>query len=86
MADRLIATTPEGDKLYQVGATRDSSIIGVPVVPQSPVGLVQEPTVFAYGYVKYADGRTYNVDYIQSFLGRGIFEQVAELDLTVTEA
>jgi hypothetical protein len=86
MADKLIAETPEGDKLYQVGATTDSSVIGIPPVPQSPIGLVQEPTVFAYGYVQYADGTTYKVDYIQSFLGRGIFEQVAELDLTVTEA
>lgn len=86
MADKLIAQTPEGDKLYQVGATTDSSIIGIPVVPQSIFELPTEPTVFAYGYVKYADGSTYKVDYIQSFLGRGIFEQVAELDLTVTEA
>jgi hypothetical protein len=85
MADKLIAQTPEGDKLYQVGATTDSSIIGIPLVPQSPIGLPTEPTVFAYGYVKYADGRTYNVDYIQSFLGHGVFIQVAELDLTVTE-
>ena len=85
MADKLIAETPEGDQLYQVGATSDSSIIGIPPVPQSPLGLPAEPTVFAYGYVKYADGRTYNVDYIQSFLSRGIFEQVAELDLTVTD-
>lgn len=85
MADKLIAQTPEGDKLYQVGATTDSSIIGIPFVSPSIFELPTEPTVFAYGYVKYADGSTYKVDYIQSFLGRGIFEQVAELDLTVTD-
>lgn len=85
MADKLIAQTPEGDKLYQVGATSDPAIIGLPPTPMPSYGFLEPQPVFAYGYVRYADGRTISVPYIQSFLGHGFFEQVAEIDLTITD-
>lgn len=41
--------------------------------------------IFAFGYVKYADGREFLVSDLNAFLARGFFEQVNSIDETLTD-
>lgn len=84
MADRLIAKTPEGDRLYQTGASLTPQSADEFPMDDRTFASDDQP-VFAFGYVKYADGRQFAVPHIQSFLGRGFFEQVNSIDETLTD-
>jgi len=85
VADTLIAQTDAGDKLYQRGATANPESVGLD--PESYRRIVAPPgetQTWAFGYVQYADGRTYEVKDLGSFLMHATaFEQVADIDFTV---
>jgi|688.fasta_scaffold1351465_1 hypothetical protein len=83
MAERLIAKTDAGDRLFQVGTVIVDEELGGLNLP-TPRDLSIKPSVRAYGFVEFADGRRVAVENIESFLSRGFFEQVAEVDETVT--
>lgn len=84
MADKLIAKSPAGDRLFQQGAHVDPMLKDAPWMSLRGYGIRgEEMPVVAFGYVQYADGRSFPVDDVLAFLGRGFFEQVADVDLTV---
>ena len=84
MADRLIAKTPEGDRLYQTGASLTPNSVGDFTMDDRTFALDDQP-LFAFGYVKYANGREFLVPDLNAFLARGFFEQVNPIDETLTD-
>jgi hypothetical protein len=83
MAERLIAKTDAGDRLFQVG-TVARDILSEGYMMRIPLDVNTTLMPRAYGFVEFVDGRRVAVEDIESFLSRGFFEQVAEVDETVT--
>lgn len=84
MIKRLIAKTPEGDRLYQTGATLSPDLNNGILMDDRTLASDEQP-VFAFGYVKYANGREFLIPDLNAFLARGFFEQVNPIDETMTD-